>query len=30
MASALRQLWRRTRVPNDAWSVSDAELGNLE
>jgi len=30
LASAFRQLWRRTRVRDDAWSVSDADLGNLE
>jgi len=30
LASGFRQLWRRTRVRDDAWSVSDADLGNLE
>jgi FkbM family methyltransferase len=30
LASAFRRLWRRTRVRDDAWSVSDADLGNLE
>jgi len=30
IASGFRQLWRRTRVRDDAWSVSDADLGNLE
>lgn len=30
LAGALRRLWSRFREPNDAWSVSDADLGNLE
>jgi hypothetical protein len=30
VAAALRQLWERLRDRNDAWSVSDAEIGNLE
>lgn len=30
LAGALRRLWTRFREPNDAWSVSDPDLGNLE
>ena len=30
VAGALRHLWTRLREPNDAWSVSDADLGNTD
>jgi FkbM family methyltransferase len=28
LADALRRMWRRCRLPNEGWSVSDAENGN--
>jgi FkbM family methyltransferase len=30
LAAALRRLWERCREPHEAWSISDADLGNLE
>jgi hypothetical protein len=30
MAAAFRRLGRRLREPSEAWSVSDAELGNQD
>jgi hypothetical protein len=30
VASALRRAWKRLRVPNEGWSVSDAGLGNRD
>jgi FkbM family methyltransferase len=30
IASALRRLWKLSRVPNEGWSVSDAGIGNRD
>lgn len=30
LAGALRRLWKRLRVRNEGWSVSDAGIGNLD
>jgi FkbM family methyltransferase len=30
LAAALHRLWERCREPREAWSISDADLGNLE
>lgn len=30
LASALRRLWKLSRVPNEGWSVSDAGIGNRD
>ncbi len=30
LAGALRRMWKRCRLPNEGWSVSDAGIGNLD
>jgi lipopolysaccharide biosynthesis protein len=30
VAAALRRIWKRFQTSNDAWSVSDADLGNVD
>jgi hypothetical protein len=30
VAGALRTLWKRFRLPNEGWSVSDAGIGNVD
>lgn len=30
LATALHRLWKRCREPNDGWSISDPDLGNVD